>query len=119
MSAEINYSVSVNISKGGLSVTGSASNAKDMTGVDMESLTVPTTTAATLLPVGALAQLETILIKNTDPTNSVQLYLDAGATQRFATVKPNSFVLLDSPPSVIYTKATAATPVLWVVACES
>lgn len=119
MAAEIIANVSLTITKNGFTVTGSKAASKDMTGTEMQAGTQSTSTTTAQINVGGCDQIESILIINQDATNSVQIGLNTPLTQRCATIKPGSFIFLDSPPALLYALASAGTPDIWVVVCES
>lgn len=118
MAAEINYSITFSASKNGISVNGSVSLAKDMSGSEMSAQTQSLTTSQSTLSIGSCDQIQSVFIQNLSSTESVKVCLDSGLTQRLSTIKPLGGVLLEQPPTALYVATVANTADIWVVACE-
>jgi hypothetical protein len=118
MANEINYTISIQVAKSGIGLSGSVSLAKDMSGSEMSGQTQSLTTSQSALSVGSCDQLQSVFIQNMSSTESVKVCLDSGLTQRLSTIKPLGGILLEQPPTALYVATVANTADIWVLACE-
>jgi hypothetical protein len=127
MSNEITISLSISASKGGASVnsvgtTGAATASYDMTGADMSSGTVATSTTTAALSVGSVTAPYRLYLCNLSSTSGEDIRVgNANAdpiTSLVSTLAPGDECLLVVPSGTIYLESAAGTPNAFYVAVE-
>lgn len=127
MANEITISLSITASKGGASVnsvgtTGAATASYDMTGADMSSGTVATSTTTAALSVGAVTAPYRLYLCNLSSTSGEDIRVgNANAdpiTSIVSTLAPGDECLLVVPSGTIYLESAAGTPNAFYVAVE-
>ena len=113
MSAEINASVSLSVSKGGASIaTGTLSKTIDMTGSDMATFTqvIGTSNEAVAFPSDISGDVF-LVCKNLDSTNYVELFSDSGNANLLSKMNPGEPCLLARVPSTgkLFSRANTAS----------
>ena len=115
MAKEITASVSTVITDTGNQVQGNAASQADFSGkLIATEITVPT--ASTLLSLGSVTTPTVIFIKNTDPTNYIELDHVTGFTAWPQKLLPGEGIILYPEDGTIYGKANTASVKIWVVA---
>jgi hypothetical protein len=128
MANEITISLSMSASKGGASVnsvgaTGPATASYDMTGTDMSSGTVNTSTTTASLSVGAVTGPYRLYLCNLSSTSGEDIRVgNANAdpiTSIVSTLNPGDECFLVVPSgTTIYVESASGTPALYYVAVE-
>jgi hypothetical protein len=127
MPNEITISLSIAASKGGASVnsvgtTGAATASYDMTGADMSSGTVATSTTTAALSVGTVTAPYRLYLCNLSTTSGEDVRVgNANAdpiTSLVSTLAPGDECFLVVPSGTIYVESAAGTPNLFYVAVE-
>jgi hypothetical protein len=117
MANEISYAVSLVSNKGGVSITGSASKTKDMSGDQMITNVQSVGTSAEAVVLGDISLPGMVLLKNMDSTNYIEIALDSGITQVFSKLLAGESSLVHAV-ATIYAKANTAACNLLVCATE-
>lgn len=117
MASEIQYNITLQVSKNSINVSGSVSKSIDMAGAEMIAATQSLTTSEAAVNFGGCDQRQKVLIKNLSDTESVKLGLDNPITQVVGILEPGGGTLLSQIPA-IYAKTLANTGDIWVVAVE-
>lgn len=117
---EIQYSATLQASKGGATVSKSASAALTQTGDDSLQQTQDITTAGAQLDFGNITGAPAkLLIINLDATNYITLYGDSGFTQAQDKILPQDFILRSPSSGSLWAKANTATCKIQIVAAEA
>lgn len=123
MANEKTQSFSTAVNKGGDSVAISCTQPKDMTGIQMVNQTQTITTAGTLaLDIGSVtAARATLVVKNLDSTNYLDIGYASGVASPAATIPPLDFAKLTVPSGVttIYGKANTASVLIAILAADA
>lgn len=107
MADEISFSASLSINRNGVTTSASASKNATQTGTDYQLGTQTIGTAAEQLNKGDIGTIGYVFVKNLDPTNYVELALDAGFTQIFAKLLPGEFCVIPTQQQY-YARANTA-----------
>jgi hypothetical protein len=120
MADEIRFSLSLQASKGGAAIaTGTLSDSADMSGVDMGTVTqsIGTSNEALDIPADVSGDV-TMVVKNLDATNYVEIFKDSGNSHLLSKLLPGEACFLNRVPSTtsLYGRSnTAAVQIqLWV-----
>lgn len=118
MSNEISASITLNVSKSGVTLNQSFSKTSDMAGAEMIGNTQTVGTSAETLTVGDVSTIGYLLIKNLDSTNFVEI--DAVSTMDSFPQKvlAGESILLKPQTATIYGKADTAACSVYVQAVE-
>ena len=118
MANEISASMSFSAAKAGGVISGVYSNTYDMSGTHMLSNVQSVGTSSETLFLGDIASLGSVMVKNLDPTNYVQI--DSGtAFDKFPQkILPGQMIFLNPQTITIYAKANTAPCDIQVTAAE-
>lgn len=119
MANEIQFSVSMSASKGGASISGSASKVLDMSGTEMTSIVQNFTTSESTVSLGGVDQAEVLLIKNMDGTNDLTIGLNNPITQTVAVIPPGAGILVTGISTTLYGKSSASTVDAFICVVET
>lgn len=121
MANEVTITVSLQVSKSGVTNVLSRANTRDFQGTNQISQVQSIANAPELLVIGDLGNINHLAVLNIGDTNPVRLSLDAEGAQVFAELKPGDICYLPLKPGVtqIYAATTAGASDIAVLAIES
>jgi len=123
MANEITYAVSIQVSKGGASISsGSISDTIDMTGVDMGTVTqsIGTSNEALDIPADVSGDVH-LVVKNLDSTNYVEIFSDNASNHLMSKLNAGEACSLRNvgSSSALYARANTAACQIQFWICES
>lgn len=120
MASEISVDGSVSVTKNGASFSARAQKVLDQTGNQTVHNVQNIGTSAELIALGDIAGTpSTLFVQNLDTTNYVELSLNSGMTQRFATLRAGEFLLLRPSSASIYAAANTSAVNILVLSTEA
>jgi len=122
MANEITYAVSIQVSKGGASISsGTMSDTIDMAGVDMGTVTqaIGTTNETLDVPADVSGDVH-LVVKNLDSANYVEIFKDSGNSHLLSKLNAGeSCSLRNVPAASLYGRANAAACQIQFWICET
>jgi hypothetical protein len=119
MASETRVSASLQCDKNLVHVAANVNRIADMAGTNVITIVQDIGTSAEALSMVDVTTIGYILLRNLDPTNYVELGLDAAVTaQVFAKLLPGDIALFPAKTATMYAKANTAGIQLQIVAVE-
>lgn len=115
MAKEITAGISVSITDVGNTVSGGATFQINFSG-NLVSTEITVPTSSTLLSFAPVTAPEILFIKNTDPTNYIELDHVTGFTNWVQKLEAGEAIILHPEDGTVYAKANTASVKIYVVA---